>query len=102
MVHDSGAGVTTAIVVVKTGVLVFGGLITYFALKAYRRTGAPALRSLAIGFGVITFGSLVSGLLDQMLPLLFGMHSTLGLTVLLDGAFTLIGFVVITYSLYAE
>jgi hypothetical protein len=102
MVHDSGAGVTTAIVAVKTGVLVFGGLITYFSFKAFRRTGAPALRSLAAGFAIITVGALISGLLDQALPLLFGMHSSLGLTVLLNGIFTLVGFVVITYSLYSE
>lgn len=102
MVHESGAGITTAIVIVKTGVLVFGGLITYFSLKAYRRTGAPALRSLAIGFGIITIGSLVSGVVDQFVPILFGMNAALGLTVLLDGAFTLLGLLVITYSLYAE
>ncbi|MFC6726025.1 hypothetical protein ACFQE1_16975 [Halobium palmae] len=102
MPHESGAGITTAIVIVKTGVLVFGGLITYLSLKAYRRTGASALRSLAVGFGIITVGSLVSGVVDQFIPLFFGMHAALGLTVLLDGTFTLLGFLVITYSLYAE
>jgi hypothetical protein len=102
MVHDSGAGITSAVVAVKTGILVFGGLITYFSLKAFRRTGSLALRSLAAGFAIITVGALISGLLDQVLPLLFGVRSSLGLTVLLNGTFTLVGFVVITDSLYTE
>ena len=88
--------ITTAIVIVKTGILLLGSLITYFSLKAYRRTGAPALRSLAIGFGIVTFGSLLAGTFDVLfnLPLAIG--------VLIDTAITLVGFAVITYSLYVD
>lgn len=88
--------VTTAIVVAKTGILVLGGLITFFSFKAYRRTGAQALRMLALGFGIVTFGSLMGGVLNQIL------HIELATSILLDSVLTLLGFLVIFYSLYAE
>ncbi|MFB6154302.1 MAG: hypothetical protein ABEJ22_00285 [Haloferacaceae archaeon] len=96
MTSDLSATVATGIVVVKTGILLFGGLITYFSLKAYRRTGAPALRALTIGFGVVTLGGLLGGIVDQVL------HIPFGIGILLDASLTLLGFVVITYSMYAE
>lgn len=87
---------TTAIIVVKTLTLALGGLITYFSLKAYRRTGAPALRALALGFGTITVGAILAGVVDQLTPfdLLWG--------VLVQSTLTLVGFAVITYSLYVD
>ncbi len=88
--------VTTVIVVIKAGILVFGGLITYLSFKAYRRTRAPALRALAFGFAIITVGTFVAGLLDQIFKGLFG------ISVLVDSLLTLCGFAVITYSLYRE
>lgn len=88
--------VTTAIVVIKAGILVFGGLISYLSYKAYRRTQAPALRALAFGFAIITVGTFVAGLLDQVFKDVFG------LSVLVDSLLTLLGFAVITYSLYRE
>jgi hypothetical protein len=88
--------ITTAIVVIKTLTLALGGLITLLSYRAYDRTGAPALRALAIGFGVVTTGAIAAGLLDQLTPL--------GLTVsiLVESLLTLVGFAVITYSLYVE
>mgnify|MGYP006273349149 CR=1 FL=1 len=88
--------VATAIVIAKAGILVLGGLITFFSYKAYQRTGAPALRLLALGFGVVTFGSFLGGVLDQLLGI------ELAMSVLIDSLLTLLGFVVIFYSLYAE
>jgi hypothetical protein len=87
---------TTAIIVVKTLTLALGGLITYLSLKAYRRTGAPALRALAIGFGAVTVGAILAGVVHQLTPLdlLWG--------VFVQSALTLVGFAVITYSLYVE
>ena len=87
---------TTAIIAVKTLTLALGGLITYLSVKAYRRTGAPALRALAVGFGTVTVGAILAGVVDQLLPfdLLWG--------VLVQSVLTLAGFAVITYSLYVE
>ena len=59
-------GAVTALVVVKAGILVFGGLITYLSVKAYRVMGAPELRALAAGFAIVTLGSLIGGFVDQI------------------------------------
>ena len=91
MVH-----VTSAVVALKTITLVLGGLITYFAFKAYRRTGARALRALALGFGTVTLGSLLAGVVDRLLQT----ASTAALVV--ESALTAVGFAIVLYSLYAE
>lgn len=87
---------TTAIVATKTVTLILGSLITYFSLKAFQRTGAPALRALAVGFGIITLGAVVAGVVDLLTPL------DLLVGVLVNSVLTMVGFVFITYSLYAE
>lgn len=91
MVH-----ITSAVVALKTTVLILGGLITYFAWKAYRRTDAAALRALAIGFGTVTLGSLLGGGVDQILSI--GDAYALAI----ESALTAVGFAIILYSLYAD
>ena len=91
MVH-----VPSTVVALKTITLVLGGLITYFAFKAYRRTGSPPLRALALGFGTVTLGSLLAGVVDRLLD-------TAGTSALVvESALTAVGFAIILYSLYAE
>jgi hypothetical protein len=101
MVH-----VETAIVATKTVTLVLGGLITYFSLKAYRRTGSTALRSLSIGFGIITFGAVLAGAIDVLpdIPPFAGIVPDMGLLtgVLVHSILTTVGFMFITYSLYED
>lgn len=97
MSHFATAPVlATALIVVQTAILVLGGLITYFSFKAYRHTGESSLRALTIGFGIVTFGAIVAGVLDLVLDL------NLVVGVLVDSVLTLIGFAIITYSLYVE
>jgi hypothetical protein len=86
----------TAVVVVKTVILLLGSGITYIAYKAYRRTGASSLRALGIGFGVITLGSLLAGVADQLLSV------SLEMGVLINSVLVAIGFAIIMYSLYLE
>jgi hypothetical protein len=88
--------VGTAIAATKLATLVLGGLITYLSWKAYQRTGAAPLRALAIGFGVVTIGAFAGGVIDQ-----FVIQSTL-YGVLVSSVLTLVGFGIITYSLYME
>jgi hypothetical protein len=89
MVHE------LAIVAAKTVTLLLGGLITYMTARAYRRTGAPSLRALAIGFGVVTLGGLLAGAGDAV-------GLALQDSVLIQSVVTAVGFAVITYSLYQE
>ncbi|WP_336035737.1 DUF7521 family protein [Halobacterium yunchengense] len=86
----------TALVALKSITLLLGGAVTYFAVKAWQRTGSPALRSLAVGFGFVTLGSLLAGIADQALAV----QRTNA--VLIESALTVVGFAVIVYSLYVE
>lgn len=88
--------ITPAVIALKTITLIFGGMITYFSFKAYRRTGATELRALAIGFGVVTLGSFSAGVANQ----LFTMNT--GSALVIESALTALGFGVIVYSLYVD
>lgn len=88
--------IVTAIVIVKSVILVLGGGITFIAFKAYRRTGEPSLRALGFGFGVITLGALATGSADQFLSL------PLETGVLVNSMFVAIGLAIVMYSLYIQ
>lgn len=90
-----------AIAVTKTLAGVLGGVITYLALVAYRRTGAAELRALAVGFGVVTLGSVLGGVVDLVADGTIG-EAGLLLGVLVQSVVTALGFAIITYSLYRE
>jgi hypothetical protein len=79
----------------KTSTLLFGGLVTFFAARAYRRTNARPLGLLALGFGIVTLGSLLAGAIDTVAAL--GRQNAL----IVESALTATGFGVIAYSLYA-
>jgi hypothetical protein len=53
---------TAGTALVTIFILGTGAGLTSVALRAYRRTGATALRSLAVGFGAITLGGAIGGL----------------------------------------
>jgi hypothetical protein len=91
MVH-----IETAIAASKLVTLALGGTISLLAHRAYRRTGATALRALSVGFAVVTFGTLLAGVVDVAtgLGLLTG--------VLVQSVVTAFGFGIITYSLFVE
>ena len=88
--------ITSLVVAFKTITLILGGLITYYAYKAYRRTRSPSLRAVTLGFALVTLGSLLAGAAHQA----FGLNPSLVLSV--ESALTAIGFAIILYSLYAE
>lgn len=74
---------------------VFGGLVTYYAFRAARRTGQRALWFLALGMGLVAAGAIATGgiyiSLDLEISRWVGVVSTL----------SAIGFVILGYSLYA-
>lgn len=86
----------TAIVVVKTVILLLGSGITVIAYKASRRTGAASLRALGVGFGMMTFGALLAGIADQIFSV------SLEMGVLINSVLVALGFAIILYSLYLE
>lgn len=88
--------ITTLIVGLKTVTLLLGGLITYFAYKAFRRTDARSLQYLALGFAIVTLGSMIGGIVDQILAM------ERQIAIVTESGLTVIGFAVIVYSLYVE
>lgn len=88
--------VTTLVVALKTTTLLLGGSITFLAWKAYRSNGSTALRALALGFGAVTVGAFLAGVVDWLLPV----DPTLAFVV--ESLFTLVGFAVILGSLYVD
>jgi hypothetical protein len=82
-------------IVFKTVTLVLGAVITYLGVKAYRRVRADGLQWLAVGFGIVTVGALLAGIADQAL----NVDSTTAIVI--ESGLTMVGFAVITYSLYA-
>jgi uncharacterized membrane protein len=84
------------IVATQTVTLLLGGLITYFSYSAYRRTELPALRALAIGFAIVTLGSIAGGVMNIIVG------QRLLDSLLVESVLTAIGFATITYSLYMK
>ncbi|QRV16587.1 MULTISPECIES: DUF7521 family protein [Haloterrigena] len=92
--HDAGTSIAISLAVVKTLILLVGSFITFLAFKAYRRTRQRALGLLAAGFGLVTLGLVLAGLLYEIL----GVSLMMG--ILLESLLMLVGFVIIAYSLY--
>ncbi|MDX1747017.1 MAG: hypothetical protein R3324_13860, partial [Halobacteriales archaeon] len=67
-----------------------------FAYRAYRRTASRSLGRLAVGFAVITLGSLVAGIADQFTSL-----STVH-ALLIESGLTAAGLAVILHALYVD
>lgn len=84
------------ITVLKTLILLSGSLITLYAYRAHRRTGAEALGALAVGFGLVTFGALVAGVVDQALSL------SRDAALVVESGFTASGFAVVLWSLFRQ
>lgn len=85
--------VSLTVIVLKTVTLGLGGLITYLAARAYQRTGEDGLLWLAVGFGIVTLGALLAGVVDLLLTVDKGAALTI------ESTLTTIGFAVIVYSL---
>ncbi len=74
-------------------ILVFGGVVVYYAYRAYGKTKSQAMLLLAFGFAFVTLGALVAGVLYNLGT---GDLSTV-ITVQAYGQ--AVGFFIIVYSL---
>ncbi|ELY78984.1 hypothetical protein [Natrinema pallidum] len=83
------------IAIANTTTVLAGGAIALLAYRAFRRTGATALRTVAIGVGVIVGGSILGSSIHLV-------GDAVGLGIALQSAVTAVGFVILLYSLYAE
>lgn len=74
-------------------ILVFGGVVVYYASRAYGKTRSQAMLLLAIGFAFVIVGALAAGVLYN-----FG-TTDLGTVVTVQAYSQALGFLVILYSL---
>jgi len=85
-----------AIAAPKTITPLLGALITYFSYRAYQRTGAPPLGYLSVGFGIVTVGVLLAGVIDQVFDAGFRVGQVV------ESALIAVGFAIIVYSLFVR
>lgn len=62
------AQLTPVLISVTMLVFTLGAGLTFLSLRAYRRTEADPLRSLTVGFGAITVGASLDGLVWLLSP----------------------------------
>lgn len=86
----------SAIVLVKVLVLPAGASLTYLAYRAFRRTGALALRSLALGLAALTFGALLGGGIERVL----GIGTDVGLFI--GSVLIATGFALLVHAVYVR
>lgn len=75
--------------------LFLGAFIVYLAYRGYKRNASKPLLFVALGFALITTGTLLEGLIFVILG------SDILAAIAIEGVLTVIGFVAIIYSIYA-
>ena len=74
-------------------ILVFGGVVVWYASRAYGKTKSQAMLLLAFGFALVTAGALVAGLLYNLGTV------DLSTVITLQAYSQAAGFLIIVYSL---
>lgn len=85
--------VSAVIIGAHTVIFAFGGAITVFAYRAFARTGSKQLKALAVGFGIMTAGTLL-GIGSFQIGVL-----ALQYAVAVQSLAIAVGFVTLAYSL---
>mgnify|MGYP003310949857 FL=1 len=80
----------------KTLIGILGLLLAYLSIKAYRTSHTKTMLFLAIGFGIITVGSVLAGLSFEFLG-----FSLLQVNIV-ESLMILVGFIMIMYSIYGN
>lgn len=74
-------------------ILVFGGVVVYYASRAYGRTKSAAMFFLALGFAFVAVGAVVAGVLYSV------SSGDLSTPITVQAYSQAIGFLIIVYSL---
>jgi uncharacterized membrane protein len=75
-------------------ILILGGIVVYYATRSYRKAKSNAMLFLAIGFGFVTLGAAVAGILYNLTD-----ANSLMVAQAVQATFQAIGFFIIVYSL---
>lgn len=74
-------------------ILIFGGIVVFYALRAYGRTKSRAMLLLGLGFAFVTAGAAIAGVLYN------ASITDLGTVESIQAASQAMGFFIIVYSL---
>lgn len=74
-------------------ILVFGGVVVYYAYRAYGKTKSQAMFLLAVGFAFVTVGAIAAGVMYN-----FGTQD-LTVPITVQAYSQAVGFFIIVYSL---
>jgi branched-subunit amino acid ABC-type transport system permease component len=74
-------------------ILVFGGIVVYFAWRAYGRMKSQAMLLLGLGFAFVTAGAVIAGIMYNYLT------GDLTTVVTIQAYSQAVGFFIIVYSL---
>ena len=77
----------------QTLILIFGGIVVFYALRAYGRTKSRAMLLLGLGFAFVMAGAAIAGVLYN------ANITDLGTLESIQAASQAVGFFVIVYSL---
>ena len=75
-------------------ILIFGSVVVFYAFRAFRRTKSQAMLLLGMGFGFVTAGAVVAGVLFNIANV-----RDLSTVVTVQAASQAVGFFIIVYSL---
>jgi hypothetical protein len=74
-------------------ILVFGGVVVFYAWRAFRRSKSQSMLLLALGFACVTVGALVAGVIYNLVT------GDLSTVITFQAYSQAIGFFIIVYSL---
>ena len=92
---ESLSGLFWFTTITKIVALILGVFIVYLAYRGFRRNRSRPLLYVAVGFALITAGTMIEGLLYVIIG------SELLTAIATGTAITVLGFVAIIYSIYA-
>jgi len=79
--------------IAQTLILIFGGVVVFYASRAYRRSKSQAMLLLAIGFACVAIGALAAGIIYNLNT------ADLSTPITVQAYSQVVGFLVIVYSL---
>lgn len=74
-------------------ILIFGGVVVYYASRAYGRTKSTAMLLLSLGFACVAVGAVAAGVLYNLNP------ADLSTPITVQAYSQVVGFFIIVYSL---
>ncbi len=79
--------------IAQTLVLILGGVVVYYATRAYGRTKSQAMLLLALGFACVAIGAFVAGIIYNLNT------ADLSTPITVQAYTQAVGFLIIVYSL---